>query len=272
MELEIRITHNSLIDEAIAKKPYAISLGHEGCLGRLPDLDDLVEAGKRTKIKLVLPKILNHSMTYVENYIRAAAAKLGTLEVTVNDFGTMLRLYDIKGIKLIAGRLLIKAFEEHPLGHLVSERYPEEWRQNILQSCIFSEDKISLLKQYNVVGIEMNIFENTAKALQQWNLNEKIAVHGFFNQAILAVFRYCPHARLNEKLPPDCRCTCERYIPLEYVNNQRDSNLTNSNSCSNLTGILDGNVLMREVKSDHFVKIDRQVALYPEISRGERIK
>lgn len=268
METEIRITHYKHFEKAISLMPEVIAIGHEGCLNRLPMCEELVEAKKINRLKIILPKIPVNSMADVEVYLKKIVCKLGSIEVTVNDYGAMLRLANLAGVKIVLGRLLLKSFEEHPQADLIAKRYPHSWRQNILQADIFLNEKIDLIKKYNVSAIELNLLPSTVKALTKFNLNRKISVHGILDQTILAVFRSCPLAKKQKILRPLCKAECENYSNIQWSNESLKSNLKEK-ATGSILGILDGNVLMRKVRSKNDSAITRRVILYPAIGKGD---
>lgn len=245
MEQEIRIPHIGYLQQAMQSHPHVISIGHEGCLGRLPDINDALRVGEVCKLKLVLPKVGQSSINAVCKYIETISTSLVSLEVTVNDYGMLRALQNIKNIAVFAGRMLIKAFEEHPYAEEVSMRYPSEWRKNIMQSNILEYKKMMLLRSYGVCGVEMNILTHTRKAIGEVQETFGLAIHAISDRLLLAAFRTCPVARFHHSTYPECLKGCRNLIHLKHAPN---GNLETQVGSSALDGFLDGNIMFRHLK------------------------
>lgn len=264
MEQEIRISGMYQIQDIVTSDEDIVSMGHEGCLRRLPDVTFACKVARSKRIKIVLPKLKDSDMEYVKEYLKKIIqCSKFPIEVTVNDYGTLYWLSGMENIKLVVGRILSKGFEAHPQAEYICKRYPESWKQNIMQSCMVDEDKINLLKKYHVSAMEVDVFKYTSRAIQF--LAKHLEVHGGMEYSLLAVFPLCPCEKSIGNGIDECSQACNDRIRVEYCD---EAGVKQGGDTSALSCILEGNVLMRKNAAIASEYLTRTI----KIQRKDKIK
>lgn len=255
MEQEVRISNIADLSEMAREKADIISFGHEGCIKKLPPIEEVYRLAEIEKIKIVLPKLREAEFNYIEEYLQNISKRaVYPVEVTVNDFGALYYFSRKKEVKVVAGRLLTKGFEAHPQAEFICKRYPDSWKQNVMQTCMMDHDKITLLKKYNVDAIEIDVLSYSERAIE--NLRNSLEVQGICGTPLLAVFSDCPCKKAGKTKTEHCQEICTKQLKVDYNDGATVKSGVNT---TDLSGFLDGNVFMRKIEGIVSDKLSRNI-------------
>ena len=216
--IELRTCNYSRIDEIVGQiedsdldSGVRIGLGSEGCVHKLPSVEDIVRAADLDcagGVTLVTP------ITPQKHYDRCVAylgeiADLGIrdLRIVVNDLG-ILHSCDIASP--VAGRGIVHTSEACPwVDHILRDE-SDYVRDAYLQTSLNYARTCALFKEMGVEGIEIDLLPRTIAAAKRITM----PVYAHFEYAVVAYARSCHTARFYQKIPPECAQFCDSPMEL----------------------------------------------------------
>jgi len=216
--IELRTCNYSKIDEiagvigdADLDSGVRIGLGSEGCVHKLPSVEDLVRTADLDctwGVTLVTP------ITPQKHYDRMRAylgeiADLGIrdLRIVVNDLGI---LHSCEIDRPVAGRGIVHTSEACPwVDHILRDE-SDYVRDAYLQTSLNYARTSALFKGMGVEAIEIDLLPRTIAAARRLTM----PVYAHFGYAVVAYARSCHTARFHQKTPPECAQFCDSPMEL----------------------------------------------------------
>ncbi len=221
MDIELRLLNTKDIDFALELDVDCISVGDEGCPYRIPFKNELYSLVNRIfsagiKPKLVTPRVAQRDFNIIENAIDLLIDFGIDMDIVVNDLGVLQLCREKKaGLRIFLGRLIARSISDCPWGEY-SLRNEKESIREILQGHSFNDDeKIELMKQLNIKGIEVNSAKNIESSLMSISSKE-ILVNVHFGNKLLTVGRDCITARHFKLKPIECKEECCTKLKIEW--------------------------------------------------------
>jgi len=216
--IELRTCNYSRIDEiagmiedADIDSGVRIGLGSEGCVHKLPSVEDLVRAADLDcagGITLVTPITPQKHYDWLCAYL-GEIADLGIrdLRIVVNDLG-ILHSCDIASP--VAGRGIVHTSEACPwVDHILRDE-SDYVRDAYLRTSLNYARTSALFKGMGVKGVEIDLLPKTIAAARRLEM----PVYAHFGYAVVAYARSCHTARFHQKMPPECAQFCDSPMEL----------------------------------------------------------
>ncbi|RZN40961.1 MAG: hypothetical protein EF813_03050 [Methanosarcinales archaeon] len=217
--IELRTCNYSRIDKIIGQIEDAdidsgvrIGLGSEGCVHKLPSLEDLMRAAELDctgGVTLVTPITPQKHYDRMHAYL-GEITDLGikNLRIVVNDLG-ILHSCDITSP--IAGRGIVHTSEACPWADHILRDESDYVRDAYLQTSLNYSRTSALFKEMGVKAIEIDLLPRTITAAKKLDFT----VYAHFGYAVVAYARSCHTARFHQKIPPECAQFCDSPMELE---------------------------------------------------------
>ena len=217
--IELRTCNYSRIDEIVGLIEDAdldsgarIGLGSEGCVHKLPPVEDLVRAADLDCfdcVTLVTPITPQKHYGRMRAYIEEVSdLGIRDLRIVVNDLG-ILHSCDIASP--VAGRGIVHTSEACPwVDHILRDE-SDYVRDAYLQTSLNYARTSALFKEMGVEAIEIDLLPRTIAAAKRLTM----PVYAHFGYAVVAYARSCHTARFHQKTPPECTHLCNS--PLELT-------------------------------------------------------
>jgi hypothetical protein len=185
---------NSHIDE--------IGIGNEGCILKIPKVEELsnLAAGTKKRVKLVTPFIAQCHLAAMKKLINEIVEQKLNIILVINDWGILyyLQTLDTSNIEIIVGRFLDWSYSLVPWGKNILRNENAQTVQYAMQSSLFDNTKLLLLKKMKVVGLELNASKENLEFSSKLNeLGFSMYIHYGYN--IMATTRACPFRKMNEE-------------------------------------------------------------------------
>lgn len=195
--IEIRLSTVDRLAEALALPADAIGIGQEGCLTKLPTIEelreaaDIVRAADRTVV-IVAPIAWPRTADDLHKRLLGVAGD-GPTTIVVNDLGTALSMRDYAPgtCTLVAG-----------LGLTRSRPHSANLKDSTPPRAQLDASLMDLLGTQGIYAVEVDT--DTEVGDTGWQVRQ------FVDAVPVGYGRSCPTARRHKTGPPDCRTLCDK--------------------------------------------------------------
>ncbi|MEA1906375.1 MAG: hypothetical protein U9N12_05405 [Euryarchaeota archaeon] len=200
------------IEDADIDSGVRIGLGSEGCVHKLPPVEDLVRAADLDcagGVTLVTPITPQKHYDRMHAYLgEIADLGISDLRIVVNDLGI---LHSCNIASPIAGRGIVHTSEACPWADHILRDESDYVRDAYLQTSLNYTRTSTLFKEMGVEAIEIDLLPRTIAAAKRLDFT----VYAHLGYAVVAYARSCHTARFHQKIPPECAQFCDS--PLELT-------------------------------------------------------
>lgn len=224
MEFDYRIGKGGSIEHAIKAGVHYISIGDEGCVYRLPNKSEIKHQleqifGMGIKARFVTPKAGEREINVISNAVRTVAEFGKEVDLIINDLGVLQICRKMKleypNINIILGRLMTRSIIDCPWGELAIRNESSEIKEDFKRHSYDQKEKIELMHQVGVKGIEVNSIKGIADSITRiMENNIDVSVH--FDRRLLTVGRNCITARYYSVKFPHCKAVCGKEFNIEW--------------------------------------------------------
>ena len=221
MNLEVKVSNNTQVNDILNLRPDIIGIGDEGCCHKLPTFREIMDVINVTeeagiKIRLVTPRIVQNKAEEVLTLINELSKKNIEYYLTLNDLGM---LYECNKRKILPnnvtiGRTLSKSLVECEWYGALLEDENESVRRTLYQNLMCQKVKLDYLKSLGLNGIEMCMVDKQKDTIR--NLKENgLKVHIHYGLVTIAFSRVCQTAKYFNTEVPSCVGKCGDKIEIE---------------------------------------------------------
>ena len=270
MEFEVSVKDYKNIDKYLNISCNTISIGDEGCIWKLPCIDELKELSQKVldkgyKLKIITPRIPQEHFNKVVDRIKSLNEITRNYTLVINDLGLLDYCYDnnILPDKISMGRSISRSIEECPWYKEMVKNEKENLQLDLTSNSLVEEEKIELFSKYGVDEIESSLLPNAHYAYE-WLNRKGWKINGYIGNLTMAYSRNCQYAKYKKLATGKCIEECNEKIKIKMISasdGYKKFDAVNKYSDEQFEFFILGSILYRENRID-LNKIDFQRVKY----------
>ena len=260
MRVELRLTTDDHLQDAVTAPVDAVGIGQEGCPHRLPSLPEIRRAARVIRdaghdFSVVLPQAWERfAAEMLDVAVRVAAE--GPVTLVVNDMGTLVGLAEAAlpaHVTVAVGQGLVYGYAQSPLAdRWLSAEAPERVGQ-LAAANITDGATLDILTGLGVTAVELDAA--TAAATDPTSLTRRgFLIRTIADAAVVGISRACPVARHHGvEASQNCRQLCDAGVyrlqatsSWRLVDGHRDAMSKSAREAAG-TLLVSGNIVYRRI-------------------------
>ncbi len=223
MEFKVSVKDYKEIEKYLNICCNTISIGDEGCVWKLPSIDEFKELAlkildRKYKLKVITPRVPQEHFDDIADKIRALSKITKEYTLVINDFGLLDYCYD-NGIlpeKISIGRSISRSIEECPWYEEMVRNEKDIFKLDLISNSLVEEEKIELLSKYGVDEIESSLLPKAHYAYQ-WIKKKGWKVNAHIGNITMAYSRNCQYAKYKKLSIGECSEKCNEKVDIKLI-------------------------------------------------------